>query len=332
MCGSGYSHIASSDGLICTKSRQEAACSGMLRLMSNFNEEVDMKGKDSIGYFHVCTDGRTLPWMFQDERDFIAGVNRIGICCLRTGVKVISFVLMDNHVHFVLWGTMSRCKAFITLYKQLTGTWIHVRYGLNDFLKLLPTNILLLDTEERLLNTIAYIDRNPVVSGYRYLTTEYQWGSARYVFKNSRKEIDVKPLSTLSRRCQRSMLGTRVVLPGDWRIDGKGMICPDSFIDASVIESYFKTPARYSYFLSKKLEGVVEHELESSQRTFIPDIELRKIVRKMVSQDFGKDSITELDVNARLAIARKLRYSYASTLKQISRMVHLDRTALEGFI
>ena len=204
--------------------------------------------------------------------------------------------------------------------------------GLNDFLRLLPTNILLLDTEERLLNTIAYIDRNPVVSGYRYLTTEYQWGSARYVFKNSRKEIDVKPLSTLSRRCQRSMLGTRVVLPGDWRIDGKGMICPDSFIDASVIESYFKTPARYSYFLSKKLEGVVEHELESSQRTFILDIELREIVRKMVSQDFGKDSITELDVNARLAIARKLRYSYASTLKQISRMVHLDRTALEGFI
>jgi REP element-mobilizing transposase RayT len=232
-----------------------------------------MKGEDSIGYFHICTDGRALPWMFQDERDFIAGVNRIGICCMRTGVKVIAFVLMDNHVHFVLQGTMPQCKAFITLYKQLTGTWIHIRYGLNDFLKLLPTNILLQDTEERLLNTIAYIDRNPVVAGYRYLTTEYPWGSARYVFKNSREERDVKPLSTLSCRSQRSMLGTRVVLPGDWRIDGKGMLCPDSFIDVSVIESYFKTPARYSYFLSKKLEGVVEQEIESSQRIFIPDIE-----------------------------------------------------------
>lgn len=314
------------------RNSQYVVVQGVVRLMSDFNKKRDMKGKDSIGYFHICTDGRVLPWMFQDERDFIAGVNRIGICSLRTGVKVIAFVLMDNHIHFVLQGTMPQCKVFITLYKQLTGTWIHIRYGLNDFLKLLPTNIMLLDTEERLLNTIAYIDRNPVVAGYRYLATEYPWGSARYLFKNSREEKDVKPLSMLSCRSLRSMLRTRVVLPGHWRIDSKGMLCPDSFIDASVIESYFKTPVRYSYFLSKKLEGIVEQELESSQRVFIPDIELRAIVRKMISEEFGKDSIAELDVNARLAIARKLRYSYASTIKQISRMVHLDMGALEGFI
>ena len=55
-------------------------------------------------------------------------------------------------------------------------------------------------------------------------------------------------------------------------------------------------------------------------------------VREMISHDYGKDSVAELDVDARLSIARKLRYSYASTLKQISRMVHLDRTVLEGFI
>ena len=99
-----------------------------------------------------------------------------------------------------------------------------------------------------------------------------------------------------------------------------------------MIESCFKTPARYSYFLSKKLEGVIEQELESSQKIFVPDIELREIVRKMIHQDYGKECITELDVNERLSIARKLRYSYASTLKQISRMIHLDSTVLEGFI
>ena len=291
-----------------------------------------MKGLNSKGYFHVCTDGRALPWMFQDESDFIAGVNRIGICCLRTGVKVIAYVLMDNHVHFVLYGTMPECKRFITLYKQLTGTWIHVKYGLNDYLRQLSTNILLLDTEERLLNTIAYIDRNPVVAGYRYLPTEYLWGSARYVFKNSREEEGTMSLSEMSCRAQRILLSTRVSLPGEWRVDKNGMLCPDSFLDASIIESYFKTPVRYSYFLAKKLEGVVEQEIESSQKTFIPDIELREIVRKMILQEYGKDSVKDLDVHARLSIAKKLRYQYASTLKQISRMVHLDRSALEGFI
>lgn len=291
-----------------------------------------MKGLNSKGYFHVCTDGRMLPWMFQDESDFIAGVNRIGICCLRTGVKVIAYVLMDNHVHFVLYGTMPECKRFITLYKQLTGTWIHVKYGLNDYLKQLSANILLLDTEERLLNTIAYIDRNPVVAGYRYLPTEYPWGSARYVFKDSREDEDTKPLSSMSRRSQRILLSTRVAIPAEWRINTMGMLCPDSFLDASVIESYFKTPVRYSYFLAKKLEGVVEQEIETSQKTFIPDIELREIVRKMILQDYGKDSVTDLGVHDRLSVARTLRYRYASTVKQISRIVHLDRSALEGFI
>ena len=291
-----------------------------------------MKGLNSKGYFHVCTDGRMLPWMFQDESDFIAGVNRIGICCLRTGVKVIAYVLMDNHVHFVLYGTMPECKRFITLYKQLIGTWIHVKYGLNDYLKQLSANILLLDTEERLLNTIAYIDRNPVVAGYRYLPTEYPWGSARYVFKDSRDAEDTKPLSSMSRRSQRILLCTRVAIPAEWRINTMGMLCPDSFLDASVIESYFKTPVRYSYFLAKKLEGVVEQEIETSQKTFIPDIELREIVRKMILQDYGKDSVTDLGVHDRLSVARTLRYRYASTVKQISRIVHLDRSALEGFI
>ena len=291
-----------------------------------------MKGLNSKGYFHVCTDGRALPWMFQDESDFIAGVNRIGICCLRTGIKVIAYVLMDNHVHFVLLGAMPECKRFITLYKQLTGTWIHHKYGLSDSLRQLPTNIMWLDSEERLLNVIAYIDRNPVVAGYRYLPTEYPWGSARYVFKNSREEEGTVSLSEMSCRAQRILLSTRVSLPGEWRVDKNGMLCPDSFLDASIIESYFKTPVRYSYFLAKKLEGVVEQEIESSQKTFIPDIELREIVRNMILQDYGKDSVKDLDVRARLSIAKKLRYQYASTLKQISRMVHLDRSALEGFI
>ena len=207
-----------------------------------------MKGLNSKEYFHVCTDGRMLPWMFQDEGDFIAGVNRIGLCYMRTGVKVIAYVLMDNHVHFVLRGTMPECKRFITLYKQLTGTWIYHKYGLSDFLRQLPANIILLDSEERLLNAIAYIDRNPVVAGYRYLPTEYPWGSARYVFKNSREEEGTMSLSDMSCRVQRILLSTRVSLPGEWRVDKNGMLCPDLFLDASIIESYFKTPVRYSYF------------------------------------------------------------------------------------
>ena len=61
-----------------------------------------MEHYDRSGFFHVCTDGTVLPWMFKDQQDFIAGINRIGICKIISGVYVFVFTLMDNHVHFLL--------------------------------------------------------------------------------------------------------------------------------------------------------------------------------------------------------------------------------------
>ena len=291
-----------------------------------------MRRSEDAGYFHVCTDGRALPWMFQDDMDFIAGVNRIAVCHLLTGISVLAFVLMDNHVHFVLYGTMPQCKEFVNMYKRLMGRWIRIRYDISDHLRQLPVDIMRIDTEERLLNTLAYLDRNSVVAGFQYLPGEYPWGSARYVFKSDVDEHNYKPVSEFASRELRNLLKTRVVLPGDWLIDGNGMISPMSFVDIRRVESYFKSPVRYTYFLAKKLEGVVEQELEHSQKTFIPDKELRPIVERLAQQTFGVETVKDLDVNSRLALARKLRYDYASTLKQISRMVLLDKSLLEGFM
>ena len=128
-----------------------------------------MKRAEKTGFFHICTDGTSLPWMFQDEKDFIAGVNRIGICSVMTGVIAVAFILMDNHIHLVLYGSMPECKAFINLYKRLTGSWISSRYGIKDYLRHLPAEIIRIEDEESLLNTIAYIDRNSIVLQHNFL-------------------------------------------------------------------------------------------------------------------------------------------------------------------
>ena len=291
-----------------------------------------MRGSTDTGFFHVCTDGASIPWMFQDDQDFIAGINRIGICFLKTSITIIAYVLMDNHVHFLLYGTMPQCKAFITLYKRLTGKWILTKYGISDYLRHLPTDIIRIDSEERLLNTIAYIDRNALIAGYSKLPGEYQWGSARYFFKEQNGFETYKLISDMTRREQRAILGTRTIVPDDWMIDDNGMICPLSFLDIKAIESYFKTPMRYSYFLAKKQEGVIEQELEHAQKTFIQDKELRFIVRQIAKDLFGKEDLNELDIKSRLILARKLRYDYASTVKQIARILRLEKSVLSDYI
>lgn len=295
-----------------------------------------MRGMDATGYFHICTDGRKLSWMFQDDDDFIAGINRIGLCYLKTGVIIMAYVLMDNHVHFVLYGTMLQCKQFINTYKRLTGIWILNKYGIRDYLRLLPTEIIRIESEESLLNTIAYLDRNPLMAGYKYMHGEYPWGSSRYAFKDistlTLSKDGFKPISTLTRRKQRELLNSKVLFPDEWLINDSGMIHPLSFLNINKLEACYKSPMRYSYFLAKKLEGIVEQELEHSQKLFIPDKDLRPIVAEIVRSNFGNKTLQQLDVNERLFIAKKLRHNYASTIKQISRMIHLEPSVLEGFI
>ena len=289
-----------------------------------------MRGAEKTEYFHICTDGRLLAWMFQDDKDFIAGINRIAICHIKTMAVVICFVLMDNHVHFVLKGTLRQCKEFINLYKRLTGRWIMQRYGITDHLRLLPTDIIRITTEESLLNTIAYIDRNAVVAGYKYLPGEYPWGSAKYMFRE-KPEINGRRISSFTRREQKDILHSNIVLPGDWIMEGN-MILPTCFMDFSITESFFKSPIRYTYFLSKKIEGMIELELEHAQKTFIPDKEMRQIVKDMIIERYRTADIRKVGINERLQIARTLKFKYACTVKQISRMVHIEKGAIEGFI
>ncbi|MBO7279082.1 MAG: hypothetical protein J6U70_05745 [Bacteroidales bacterium] len=302
---------------------------------------MDMRGVYSSDFFHVCTDGTKLPWMFQDDQDFILGMNRVGICAYSAGICVVSFILMDNHVHFLLEGTMPACKDFINKYKSLTGRWIRKKYGLSDYLHHLPTNIIHVEEKESLMNTIAYIDRNALVAGYPYLAGEYPWGSARYVFRDKRvsdsdsfhqEGNQLRPLSEYSRRMQRSMLGSAVIVPRDWLIDEFGMLDPRFFVDIPRLESIYKSSMQYSYFLAKRLEGVVEQSFEGSTKLFFRDKELRQILHKLVQETYGHQDVFRLGVKERLVLARKLRYNYASTYKQIARILHVEQEALEAYL
>ncbi len=270
--------------------------------------------------------------MFKDNTDFIAGINRTGICAIASGVKIVSFVLMDNHVHFVLQGTMPSCKEFIVRFKNLTGRHISSRYGIKRYIHNLSAKIMKIDTPDRLISTIAYIDRNPIVAGWKRMPDEYMWGTGRFMFRDNNNPNNYRKLNSFSLREQNIMLGTHLQLPQDWLIDEHCMINPRCFVDISFLEKLFRTPGRYLYYLSKKLEGEIDNYFSLGNRTFIQDKDLRIIAAKLAKELFGEENIKLLSVNSRLLLARKLRYEYASTAKQIARMLHVDAELLKGFV
>ena len=121
-------------------------------------------------------------------------------------------------------------------------------------------------------------------------------------------------------------------MPDEWLIDSNGMIHPCTFWDPSIVESIFKTPGRYLYFLSKKLEGDIDASISKWNSTFIPDKDLRAVVEQLAQSSCGNKDIRTLTISSRMSIARKLRYEYASTTKQIARLLHLDPDILKGYI
>lgn len=115
-------------------------------------------------------------------------------------------------------------------------------------------------------------------------------------------------------------------------VDGDGMLDPRCFVDMEFLEKLYRTPGRYLYFLSKKLEGEVDKFFSMGTGTFVQDKDMRGIVCRLAMELFGENDIKMLCVNSRLMLARKLRYEYASTVKQISRMLHLNPELLKGYI
>lgn len=331
-----------------------------------------MRKQEICSYYHVCTDGNQLPWMFRDDEDFRNGINRLAICSLALKLSVICFILMDNHVHFIFYGTLAQCKEFTCRYKSAISRWIADKYGINGYLSNLSTEIISIDSEEALMETVAYIDRNAIMAGYKYLPCDYPWGSAKYMFREdyarssykkgglvkkndytvlSRTElgnisaekcasaedvVSIKEIASVKEVAElqvvecRALIKSRKQIPAHWKVDKYGMIMPYCFLSLDVLNKLFVSPLRYLYFLSKKLEGKIE--MVQGIKSFISDKEMRVITATLSKEMFETEDVKSLNFESKIFLARKLRYQYASTPKQVSRMLSLDVGTLSEFI
>ena len=293
-----------------------------------------MRKRELCSYYHVCTDGNQLSWMFKDDEDFRNGINRLAICSFDLNLSVFCYILMDNHVHIIVYGTLSQCKEFILRYKAAISKWIAVKYGINGYLSDLSTEIIPIESEEALMETVAYIDRNSIVAGYRCLPCDYPWGSAKYMFRDSDSYVSkstlTKGISDIEVVECRSLIRSRKQIPSHWEIDQYGMIMPYCFLSLDALNKLFHSPLKYLYFLSKKLEGKID--MQQGIKSFIPDKEMRAITRNLAKELFATEDVRNLNFESKIILARKLRYQYASTPKQVSRMLSLDVVTLSEFI
>lgn len=71
-------------------------------------------------YYLISTEHLEDALWFRDDEDFATGMNYVAIqAALMPEVIVLVFILMSNHVHFVLYGTREEVTAFVNGFKGL---------------------------------------------------------------------------------------------------------------------------------------------------------------------------------------------------------------------
>lgn len=291
--------------------------------------------------WHFSTDGDGVDLLFHSENDFKAAMNRIAVASLRFEIAILSFCLMDNHVHFVLWGTFDACDQFVRQFIRLTSHYISVHYSIRSFAEGIQVGYESIESEQYLKDAICYDLRNPTVAGARYSFYDYPWSSGSMLFRTKDrwtsplwsffldkacpKEVlayfSVKKVCQMTRREYHEFFHTWNPVPGQW-ILMDGVVLPDNYMPVSVIEQLFRSHKGFLFFCGRGQEKIIDGQVTRNQ-ICLPDQELR-LKRNQVSLElFGTDKIRALSARQRLELGQELRRRFYPSLKQIARMIRL---------
>ena len=135
------------------------------------------------GYaYHVLNRANGRLRLFKKDADFAAFDHIIDEAHERVPVRVLAYVVMGNHWHFVVWPRRDQGEQVSEFFRWLAVThaqrW-HAHHGTSGMghvyqgrFKSFPVA-----TDEHLLSVLRYVERNPVRAGMVRRAEDWRWGS-----------------------------------------------------------------------------------------------------------------------------------------------------------
>jgi hypothetical protein len=265
----------------------------------------------------VTTDHLVDRLWFQDDDDFKVGMNGVAVIAHLLSMDVLSFILMSNHVHFVLCGTHDEAELFINEYKRHHSAYLQRKYGFKEYLRRNDVDIQRVGVEdESLERAIAYVQMNSVAANICLHPTGYAWGTGNAFFTLT--PAHGRRIGSMSRRSQIKCLKSNIVLPEYLRVSD-GFVLPESFVQVRFVEDIYRTPARFNYFLVNSSKAKKRMETNPDIPSFkdqvilsaIPDL-CRSLYRQL--------SLNELSSDQRGEVVRQLRRRFSADIHQLVRV------------
>ena len=289
--------------------------------------------KDSFtgrrGIYLFTTDHLERTLLFRDEEDFVQGVNSLAFATLLYPVKVLCYVLMDNHIHLLVIGRYEDCCAFYAWVLHRLARIIEEKYGVSGILKLQSTDVQAVTDKEMLLNEVCYLLRNAykarIDSPY-----SYRWAPYECYFNPYLPLLHGTPMP--GAKAVKRMFGTHVQIPPYWEhINGR--ILNKCFVDYRTVEQKIGNSIDFFDRLRRfDLESMVEQAHGIDAKLTFTDVEMQEKIRVVCEKELHVASHHQLERKDLLWLARTLARRFASPKKQIARLLGIDPSILDQLL
>lgn len=268
-------------------------------------------------FWLVTTDHLTDKIWFKDDEDFKKGMNIVAVLAATMNVKIISFILMSNHVHFVLWCDRALADEFIVRFKKMYSQYYSHKYGPCEFLRGNKVDFKpLVIGDESFEKGVAYVLMNSVAARICLHPSQYPWGTGNCYF-NPTPETGTR-IGDLSGRARMRILGSKTQVPDDYIVNGENYIIPSSYVQVKLVESVFNNPKRMNWFLTNSSKA--KRQNEANEAPSFTDQLLSSAIRDLMVSLFRKNSIEELSDAQCSELFRQIRFRFSADPAQIARV------------
>lgn len=273
-------------------------------------------------FWFVTSDHLSDRIWFRNDEDFKMGMNLVAVVAVAVGVDVLAFVLMSNHVHFVLCCSREKARLFSEEYKKRYSQYMNKKYGIKELLRRVHFDIdPIIPEDESLEWIIAYTDMNPVAANICFSPTGHPWGTGDTFFKA--KKAKGRPIGTLSDRARFALLHSTQPMPPHFLVGDDGYILPESYVKVEQVERIFRTPKRMNYFHQNSSKAKRRLSSDEAVPSFRDQLILSAIP-DLCQSLFRKPSMAGLTEDDQAELLKQLRFRFSSNADQLARVTGIS--------
>ena len=283
---------------------------------------------DANGPFcHVCTDGTAMADIFCDENELRDGMIALAVCAvLFRKADLMTFELMNNHVHMIMRGTEKDCLEFFEEFRKRLKR-LFQRMGRPVDWSRFNAQVIGIDTLKALRNEIIYVNRNAYVANHNYTPFSYPWGGGWAYFSPVIDLLPAVPVKEMGARKVRELTHYRhVEAMSALRFVGDVPFIP-SFCRVDIGQSMYRDARSYFHALSRNAEAYSLIASRLKDTVFLTDDEMFVLAARFAEEKYSS-KLRVLTPDMKIQLARKLHYEYNASNVQLRRILNLDIAVL----